>query len=204
MKRFRNRPARAAAVTAIAVLLCACQALGRYELVTAGGMRRVADDMAVRTTQAWNRVPRLEDRIKEREVWTRHGPSIDSVEFTVGLREGDTLLDSKSDVGQQLPPFRADMRRPELVAMFETYYRLRLLNGTLDVTRVRPQPFMDADGVRMEFRYTGNDDVRRNGCAVMAIVDGRLYAMALTATSIHYYHETLSDFEAMVASAEVR
>ena len=44
----------------------------------------------------------------------------------------------------------------------------------------------------------------RKGRAVGAVINGRLYLILTDAARSHYYGETLHDFEAIVASAQLK
>jgi hypothetical protein len=63
---------------------------------------------------------------------------------------------------------------------------------------------MGYPGFQWDFEHLDSDELWRKGRAVGAVINGRLYVMMLDAARMHYYPETIRDFEAMAASARLR
>jgi len=184
-------------------MLLACSVLAgcdtvRYRLVEPGRVSIARSPLTVSASAAWNQVggtPAGE------EIWTRNGPLIDSITFIVGLRDGASIAHQTATTDRQVPAFHADMSPDDLTTMIESYYRIRLEAKVFKTTRVAPTRFLGGPGMQLEYEYTEDDQVRRRGCAVLGVHEGRLYLMMLNGTALHYYDAALPEFEAMAASA---
>ena len=88
--------------------------------------------------------------------------------------------------------------------MLESLYRVR--GGAVDfrTLSLQPRPFLGANGFQFDYEHLDDDELWRKGRAVGAVIDGRLYLILLDAARSHYYGATLPDFEAIVASAQLR
>jgi len=69
---------------------------------------------------------------------------------------------------------------------------------------LQPRPFLGANGFQLDYEHLDSDELWRKGRVVGAVIDGRLYLILLDAARSHYYNATLPDFEAIVASAQIR
>jgi len=88
--------------------------------------------------------------------------------------------------------------------MLESLYRVR--GGTVDfrTLSIAPRQFLGANGFQFDYEHLDEDELWRKGRVVGAVIDGRLYLILLDAARSHYYNATLPDFEAIVASAQIR
>jgi hypothetical protein len=192
--------------------LAACSSLGGgyglsdYNLVRVHRVGVGNDSMSVVAPRPWNRHrPTFFLDIPEVEDWTLNGPILDGMSFVTGLKSGRYLIRQSKRADQQVPKFREDMTAPEIAAMLESLYRVR--GGTVDfrTLSLQPRPFLGAaNGFQFDFEHLDDDEVWRKGRAVGAVIDGRLYLILLDAARSHYYGATLPDFEAVVASAQLR
>ncbi len=185
----------------LALTLAACAG---YALVPANQPAVAARSLTVTPPAAWNRLPRGIDQLSQEENWTKNGAVLDSISFFGGLQSGAAFVRQRRREDQQVPVFRAGMAPPELIAMIESYYRVRGGVVQFTPTSVAPVDFLGTTGVGMDFDYLTLDDVKRKGRAVMAEVGGKLYLMTLDGTRSHYFDAARPDFDAMVASARVR
>ena len=179
---------------------------GVYSLVRAGQVRKVGNgDLVVSTPHEWNRTVRngFTD-IRYVEDWTLNGPYLDGVTFISGLPDDKRLIRQERKADRQVPKFRANMTAPEVASLIETLYRVE--GGTIDwrSLALTPRPFAGYPGFQYDFEHLDGDELWRKGRAVGAIVNGRLYLILLDAARSHYYASALPDFEAMVASAQLR
>jgi hypothetical protein len=69
---------------------------------------------------------------------------------------------------------------------------------------LQPRPFLGTTGFQLDYQHLDQDELWRRGRAVGAVINGKLYLILLDAARSHYYGETLPDFEAVVASAQLR
>ena len=201
-----------AALLIAASALTACSTLGGegygFSDYAAVNVRRVSvgnGNMSVVPPRPWNRHRALlfED-IPAVEDWTLNGPLLDGITFITGLRSGHFMVRQRRSTDQQVPKFRADMTPPEIAAMLESLYRVR--GGAVDfhTLSIQPRPFLGTNGFQFDYEHLDDDELWRKGRVVGAVVDGELYLIMLDAARSHYYEAALSDFEAIVASAEFR
>ena len=180
---------------------------GGYSLVRPHSTSVGDGSMAVTPPREWNRVSTAWaiDDIRAVEDWTLNGPYLDSMSFVTGLKGGRYIIRQNKRAAQQVPKFRSDMTAPEITAMLESLYRVR--GGAVDfrTLSLQPRPFLGAaSGFQFDYEHLDDDEVWRKGRAVGAVIDGRLYLILLDAARSHYYGAALPDFEAIVASAQLR
>jgi hypothetical protein len=181
------------------LLLVGCDAAG-YRLVEPGRVSVAKGALTVRPSSAWNR---LAGAPAGEEMWTLNGPLIDSITFIVGVRDGSAIVRQKATADRQVPVFHADMSPDDLVTMVESYYRIRLEARVFKTTRVAPRTFLGSPGMQLDYEYTEEDEVRRRGCAVAGVHDGRLYLLMLNGTALHYFDAALPEFQTIVSSASI-
>ena len=175
---------------------------GGYSLVRAKEVRVGNGTVAVTPPRDWNKQSTtLFDDISTVEDWTQNGPYLDTISFVTGMKDGKAVVRQRSREDRQVPKFRSNMTAPEVASMIEGLFRVR--GGTVDfkTTSLAPRMFLGANGFQYDFEHLDSDEVRRQGRAVGAIIDGRLYLVLLDATRSHYFGASLPDFEAIVRSA---
>ena len=175
---------------------------GGYSLIRAKEVRVGNGTVAVTPPRDWNKQSTtLFDDISTVEDWTQNGPYLDTISFVTGMKDGKAVVRQRSREDRQVPKFRSNMTAPEVASMIESLFRVR--GGTVDfrTTSLAPRMFLGANGFQYEFEHLDSDEVRRQGRAVGAIIDGRLYLVLLDATRSHYFGASLPDFEAIVRSA---
>lgn len=161
--------------------------------------------LSVVAPRPWNRHrPVLFEDIRAVEDWTLNGPLLDGMSFVTGLHDGKTLIRQRRTANQQVPIFRSNMTPPEVAAMIESLYRVR--GGAVDFRTVslQPRPFLGANGFQLDYEHLDDDELWRRGRAVGAVINGQLYLILLDAAKSHYFDAALPDFEAVVASAQLR
>jgi hypothetical protein len=161
--------------------------------------------MSVVPPRPWNRhrASVLSD-VAAVEDWTLNGPLLDQITFITGLKSGRAMVRQWRTTDQQVPQFRADMTPPEIAAMLETLYRVR--GGAVDfrTLALKPRTFLGTNGFQLDYEHLDSDELWRKGRAVGAVVNGELYLVMYDAARSHYYEAALPDFEAVVASAQLR
>jgi hypothetical protein len=210
-----NRTLKLIVLAASAASLGACSSLGggseyglsNYAIVRVKRVEVGNGTMSVAPPRQWNRFRPVRGftDIREVEDWTLNGPILDGISFVTGLKSGRYLIYQRKSDEQQVPKFREDMTPPEIAAMLETLFRVR--GGTVEfrTLSLQPRPFLGAaNGFQFDYEHLDSDEVWRQGRAVGAVINGRLYLVLLDAAKSHYYPETLPDFEAIVASARLR
>lgn len=175
---------------------------GYYSLIRPGE-ERVARGMVVTSTIRWNRAQRTYTDIPREENWTLNGPLLDNLSFIGGLESGKAFVRYQRREERQVPRFRADMSPPEIASMLETFFRVRSGSVEFRMTGLEPRTFLGHPGFQIDYTHLDGDEVERQGRAVGAIVDNRLYMALLDATRIHYFPTALPEFERIVDSARL-
>ena len=203
---------RIIALLAAAASISACSSTGGddygisdYSLVRVQRVNVGDDTLAVSAPRPWNRHrPIFFEDIRQVEDWTLNGPLLDGMSFVTGLKDGKSLIRQRRTTSQQVPIFRSNMTPPEIATMIESLYRVR--GGAVDfrTLSLQPRPFLNTNGFQLDYEHLDGDELWRRGRVVGAVVNGRLYMILLDAAKAHYWDATLPDFEAVVASAQLR
>jgi hypothetical protein len=175
---------------------------GYYSLVRPGP-ERVARAIRVTPTIRWNRAQRTYNDISREENWTLNGPLLDNLTFIGGLQSGKAIVRGQRRQERQVPRFRADMSPPELASMLETFYRVRAGSVEFTMTGLAPRTFLGHPGFQFDYTHLDGDEVVRQGRAVGAVINTRLYMALLDGTRAHYFPTALPEFERIVDSAEL-
>ena len=177
---------------------------GYYSLVEPGRPERVARGaMEVTPTVPWNRQRRSYQEIAREENWTLNGPILDNLTFIGGLESGKAIVRGQRRQERQVPRFRSDMSPPEIASMLETFYRVRAGSVTFETTGLQPRTFLGQPGFQFDYNHLDGSEVHRQGRAVAAIINGRLYMALLDGTRSHYFPAALPEFERIVESARL-
>lgn len=200
------------AILLAAAALPACSSIGGegggisdYQFVPVKRVGVGDRTMSVVAPRPYNKARRsLFDDVPQVEDWTQNGPFLDGISFVSGLKNGRYLIRQSRRADQQVPKFESDMTPPELAAMIETLYRVR--GGAIEFRTLglQPRPFLGANGFQLDYEHLDTDELWRKGRVVGATVGGRLYLILFDAARTHYYEALLPDYEAIVASAQLR
>lgn len=189
------------ATVASVIGLAACAPT--YSLVSPAPVSAARGTIRVQPATAWNKVPKGTYDVKWEENWTRNGPLLDGISFIGGLPDGEAIARQRKKDDQKVPVFRAAMSPQDLVSMIESFYRIKAGVSIFETTAVEPVTFLGKPGLRFDYTYVGGDEVKRKGRSLAAIIDGKLYLMALDGTASHYFDAALPEFEAMAAGATI-
>jgi hypothetical protein len=197
-------------VAALALPACSSLGSGEYGVSAYSPVRvhrvNVGDgSLSVVPPRPWNRRRStfFED-IRETEDWTLNGPYLDGISFVTGLKNNKAVIYQRRSTAQQVPRFRSNMTPPEIAAMIESLFRVK--GGAVDfrTLSIEPRSFLGTNGFQFDYEHLDSDELWRKGRAVGAVIDGRLYLVLFDAARSHYYAAALPDFEAVVASAQLR
>ena len=199
-------------ILAAGLALPSCSSLGGgeygfsdYSLVSVRRLQVGDGSLSVTPPRSWNRHrPILFEDIRAVEDWTLNGPLLDGMSFVTGLKSGKSLIRQRRRASQQVPAFRDNMTPPEIAAMIESLYRVR--GGAVDfrTLSLQPRPFLGTNGFQLDYEHLDEDELWRRGRAVGAVINGQLYLILFDAAKAHYYDAALPDFEAIIASAELK
>jgi hypothetical protein len=192
---------RLVALVAVGFLLGGC--VSGYTLVKADRVSVAGGTMKVHPSIAWNKMPRTAFDVPREEAWTQNGVLLDSITFIGAVSDGEAIAKQRKKDDRKVPVFRSNMTPQDLVSMVESYYRIKGQITVFETTEVKPVTFLGRPGVEFNFNYVGGDDVKRRGRSFLAIVDGKLYLMALDATALHYFDAALPEFVTIAASAGI-
>jgi hypothetical protein len=181
-----------------AALLSGCAG---YTLVKPDTVAVAKSTMKVRPSIAWNKVPKTALDIPQEENWTQNGPVLDLITFVGGLKDGEPIAKQRAKDDRKVPVFRSNMTPQDLVSMVESYYRIKAGATVFETAAVAPSTFLGQPAIEFNFNYVRADEVKRRGRALLAVADGKLYLMALDATSLHYFDAAAMEFAALAASA---
>lgn len=202
---------RIVVVIAAALAMAGCAGVGGpgfgsgYSLVRSGEVSVGDRSLLVTPRAEWNRQSSIMfDDIRQVEDWTRHGPTLDSLSFVSGLKDGKSIIRQSRKADSQVPRFRSSMTAPEVAAMLETFYRTRAGTVEFRTLGLVPREFLGTKGFQLDFEHLDGDELWRRGAAVGAVVDGRLYLILLDAVRSHYFDAELPEFETVVRSARLR
>ncbi len=176
---------------------------GGYALVRPGPEDVGGGQMVVTPTVPWNKARRNIFDIAREENWTLNGPLLDNLSFISGLESGKAVVRQRRRAERQVPRFRADMSPPELASMIETFYRIRAGTVRFEMTGLQPRTFLGHPGFQFDYTHLDGDEVERQGRAVGAIIENRLYLALFDATRMHYFPAGIGEFERIVESARL-
>ena len=172
-----------------------------YALISPSTLGVSNGEVSVTTAIPWNKVPNV-GGLEEAERWTLNGPSLDSVTFITGVKDGEKIAKQRKKEDRQIPPFSATMTPPEFVSMIETYFTI-LGAINYETTSVAPAEFLGGPGMQIDYQFTGADDVKRKGRTMLVVVTDKLYVMSALGAQLHYYDAFLPEFESMARSARI-
>jgi hypothetical protein len=188
---------------ASAALVVAVPAYAGFKLMPPGVPQLIRKStLSVTPSIAWNRLgPRLG---RNAEAWTLDGNSLNDLNFYAGIEPGRTLFREVDKKNKPLPKFSPSMLAPDVVAMFESTYRVAASTSLFTVNDAEPATFAGKPGFRFTYTFTiEGEEVRRNGEATGAVIGGKLYLVTFEAPVIHYYDKNIADYRALVSSAKV-
>lgn len=178
--------------------------LSSFSLIRPKPVTVARGTMVVAPTIEWNRIPRGAYDIYREENWTLNGPALDGLTFLGGIENDRQIVIQRRKADQKVPDFRSDMSPQEVVDMIESYYMVRGGSVSFDMTGLQPRTFLGQPGFQFDYRRLGGDEVERQGRAVGAIVNGRLYMALFDAARLHYFGAGIGEFERIAQSAQLR
>lgn len=172
---------------------------GRYALVEP--QPRTLAGVQVRPTAAWSRVATpAGGELGATEIWTIDGELLHTLVFALGIRDGEPLLQPRQDA-EKFPRFSSAMTPDEIAALFEATLVQATGSSVVRTTAVGPAKVLGREGLRLDFAFTGTDEIDRQGTAVAAVRDGRLYLVAYQGTALLHYEKHLPEARRLMESA---
>jgi hypothetical protein len=187
----------------LAAILLALASCARYTLVEPSATT-INGAIDVRPALAWSRIanPAPQD-IGASEMWTIDGERLHSLMFITGVEGGDTLL-SPAQGKDRLPKFQADMPLEEIASFFEATLTTATQSSLFQYKSIEPATVLGQPGIRMEFSFTGQDQLDRDGLAVATVKEGRLYLIAYQGSRLLHYGKYLPEVQNILESASLK
>ncbi len=184
-----------------AALIAATPAIAAYKYMAKGKPVAVGkSELTVTPPIDWNKLP---GRIgRNAESWTLDGLPLNDVTFYGGIADNQTLFREVDKKNRPLPRFSATMLMPDVADLLEQSYRVALSTPLFEITSIEPATFAGKPGFRFTYNFTTTgDEVKRQGEAMGAIVDKRLFLATYEAPSLYYFAKDQENFRQLVASA---
>lgn len=191
-------------IMAVAALaLAASPATAGYKLMATGTSQTVGKlGLSVVPSTDWNRLGAKIGR--NAESWTLDGLSLNDLSFYAGIEDGRTLFREVDKKNRPLPKFSSKMLLSEIVQMFEGSYRIASGTSLFSIGNVEPATFAGKPGIRFTYSFVQQDEeVKRNGEATGAIINGKLYLITYEAPAIYYFDRDVAAYRKLVESAKV-
>lgn len=187
-------------IVLLAALLTACSSIVKVE-----GDQVVNNRMAVKLTDAWNKIPVRQPF----DAWTQEGITLDHLRFWAAVKPGEpllTLAPGMVPAGQKpprVPTFAAGLAPDQLVNLFEVLYSAD--GSIVKVTKVGPGVFAGEKGIRFEFAVTRKgDDVQLLGTGWVSVRKDELFAATFVAPKLAFYPRLLPKAESVVSTAHIK
>lgn len=177
--------------------------LAGNKLIAPGKSVKVAkSNMTVSPGKEWNKLSARPGR--NSETWTKDSPRLNDLSFYGGIQEGKPLFRERDKKNEPLPKFSASMLPTDIVTMFENSYRIALNTPLITIEEVEPSQLSGHDGVRFTYSFVSKDEeVKRKGEAVAAIVKGKLYLIAFEAPQLHYFQRDIEEFHKLLTTVKI-
>ena len=133
------------------------------------------------------------------ELWTVHGPNLESLRFVLGLEAGEGILEPEFLSEEEFPEFQPEMSATE-IAEFCADTLSRMGAKRLRTSGLRPSPFGSHDGFRFELEYNTGDGLEMSGLVAGAVVEEELHLILFTAPRTYYLEARAPDVERILQS----
>ena len=186
-----------------ALLVGAGSAFAGNRLIEANAQVQVAGSaFGVTPARTWNKLGARPGR--GAEVWTLDGPDLNEITFYGAIETDRPIFREVSRRERPLPRFSSTMLLTDIPTLLENSYRVGRNVTIFTTDRMEPTRFGGRDGVRFEYSFTTDDEVRRRGEGYGAIVGGRLYLITYEAPVIHYFDGAIEAYRQVVSNTTIR
>jgi hypothetical protein len=189
-------------LAAAALLASGGTALAGNRLIEANASVRVAGSaFSVTPAQAWNKLGARPGR--GAEVWTLDGPALNEITFYGAIETDRPIFREVNRRERPLPRFSSTMLLTDIPTLLENSYRAGRGVTVYTTDRMEPARFGGRDGVRFDYSFTTDDEVRRRGEGYGAIVNGSLYLVTFEAPAVHYFDSSIEAYRQVVSSTTI-
>lgn len=194
------------------LLVLAAASCTPYYLVPAGKVEFTDKGAFTETPVPWN--GRNYDAVF---TWTQDGPDLQNMMFHLAIEDGKTLatsLDMESKfnplmvLAGKVPDqvsfrFQRTMTEPEIMDLFAASMG-KVTDTPVSTTNLHPTTMGGQPGFRFNYSFTGKDEVRRQGIAVGAVVDAKLYLVHYYGTELHHFANRRADAEKVITAFKLK
>lgn len=140
-------------------------------------------------------------------VWTVNGFSVDSLQFFVGIKDGEPVVKPAANSAAAKDPtprtFRKHHKPHEIVALYQSWLTANGSMFTLD--KLQPRSFLQSDGFQFDFTVVRKgDDVKVSGRGYGTVIDEQLYVILYTATKLVFFDKSLAEVEKIASTATLK
>jgi len=198
MRKIENRLTLVQACLVLA--LGAMPVAAGNSLVAPGTHAKVAhSSLSAKPMAEWNRLSRVDG--KNVEVWTIDGDSLNKVSFYGGIASGKPLLREADKKRDPLPKVSATMLMTDIPALLESTYRSLHLVDQMEIGDQTPALLGGHKAIRFSYALTSSgDEVRRNGEAIGALVNGKLFLVTYEAPALHFFDKDIEKYRQLADS----
>lgn len=176
------------------VWLVGCAGVSRIQ----AGDTTIGNRLAVKINTDWNQ---LSQKVVPTAVtWTVEGVTVDSLNFYVGLKDGEALAPAPKDSKPLV--FKSTMLPHEIVTLYQGLYSRD--GSRFELTRLEPADFLGGKGFRFDYAVVRKyDDVRLRGMAYGIVRQGELFVIDYSAPRLAFFERHQAAVEAIVRTARV-
>jgi len=189
---------------AAAALLALAACVNPYTMAGPGPVTSVGG-LSLAPTIPWNRQTPSEIAVTSAaplEFWTQDGAGLQLMQVFGGVPDGQGLFKKYQDKSE-FPAFRAGMTPSDIMELVEATLG-KLSGSTLIQTReLKPAKFSGLDGFQFGYSFTGKDEIDRDGIAIGAVKDGKLYLLLYSGARLHHFGKYRPEVERMFGSARL-
>jgi len=187
------------AVAAVCVIASSVS-VGANSLVAPGMRSGIAKSKLSATSAGeWNRLSRVDG--KNVEVWTADGDALNKVTFYGGIESGKPLVKETDQKHHPLPKISPTILITDIPSLLETTYRSLGAVNQMNVGEEAPATLAGRKAIRFAYTLTRSDDeVRRKGEGIGALVDGKLYLVTYEAPALHFFEKDVQRYRELAAS----
>jgi len=184
---------------ALTIVVATAPALAN-SLIAPGPRSGIAgSNLSAKPDGEWNRLSRSEG--KNVEIWTKDGDSLNKVTFFGGIAVGKPLVREVDKKQQPLPKVAGNMLMTDIPALLESTYRSQGAVNQMSIDSEEPSTLGGQKAVRFTYSFTrADDEVRRKGEGIGALVSGKLYLVTYEAPALHFFDKDIEKYRQLAAS----
>lgn len=150
----------------------------------------------------WNKLSRRGG--KKVEIWTIDGDELNKVAFYGGVAVGEPLFREADKKEAPLPKVTPNMLFTDIPTLLESSYRIQLGTSQMTIDSQEPTLVAGHKGIKFTYSFVRRDDeVKRKGEAVGAIVADQVFLVTYEAPAIHFFDKDVEKFRQLVSTLKI-